>query len=112
MKDKHLLFSIGKDQFEFQTFSSGGPGGSKKNATKNGVRCIHKISGAVGKASENREQHSNKELAFERCANSPVFKSWHRVEVARRLGILKSVEEAVERQMRSENIKIECLDSR
>jgi protein subunit release factor B len=43
---KELLFSLTANDFEFQTFCTGGPGGQHKNAKQNGVRCIHPPSGA------------------------------------------------------------------
>lgn len=75
--DKKLLFSITKDDFEVQTFRSGGKGGQHQNTTESGVRIIHKESGAVGESRSERSQHINKKLALERLVESPKFKIWH-----------------------------------
>jgi protein subunit release factor A len=110
MSDKKLLFSITKNDFEWQTFRAGGKGGQNQNKVESGVRCIHPPSGARGEARDSRDQLRNRRAAFERCVNSETFKAWHRVEVARRLGKLKGVEQKVEEAMSLENLRIEFTD--
>jgi protein subunit release factor B len=104
---KHLLFSLTKKDFDIQTFCTGGPGGQHQNSNQNGVRIIHRASGAVGEGREFRSQAQNKKAAFERLAKSETFKKWHRIEVARRLGQLHEVERAVDLSMDEKNLKIE-----
>lgn len=112
-KEKKLLFSLTAKDFEFQYFCTGGPGGQHKNAKRNGVRCIHKASGAVAQHRDGRDQFINKRLAFEKCANTNTFKRWHKVEVARRLGQTVVDEEYVNRQvdaaMQDKNLRIEYV---
>jgi protein subunit release factor B len=105
--EKQLLFSLTSKDFEFQTFCTGGPGGQHKNAKRNGVRCIHKASGAVAEHRDGRDQYLNKRQAFVKCANTLKFKAWHNVEVARRLGTLKGIEQIVNKAMEPDNLKIE-----
>jgi peptide chain release factor len=50
----------------FQTMKSSGPGGQHVNTTDSAVRATHVPSGLIVKASEERSQHLNKKLAFER----------------------------------------------
>jgi protein subunit release factor B len=108
-KPKHLLFSLTAKDFEFQTFCTGGPGGQHKNAKQNGVRCIHKESGARAEHRDGRDQFRNKQAAFEKCANTPQFKAWHKVECMRKLGQLKDIERAVDEAMADSNLKVEYL---
>ena len=104
---KKLLFSVTKKDFKIQTFRSGGPGGMNQNKVNSGVRIVHKDSGAVGEARDSRDQIHNKKAAFTRLTASKEFKAWLKIEVARRSGALALAEKAVERAMRSENLKVE-----
>lgn len=106
-KDKELLFSLTAKDFEFQTFCTGGNGGQHRNAKRNGVRCIHHASGAVGEHRDGREQFINRREAFRKCCESGQFKAWHKVETMRRLGTLRGIDEAVDAAMAPENLKIE-----
>jgi len=82
-KPKRLLFTLTRKDFEVETFCTGGPGGQHKNAKQNGVRIRHTASGAVAQETTHREQYRNKELAFHKLTETPVFKKWHKAEVAR-----------------------------
>lgn len=94
---------------EFQTFRCSGSGGQKVNKTASGVRIIHKLSGAVGQATDERSQYQNKKLAFERMAKSDKFQKWLRIEASKRMGE-KSIDEIVDEQMQEKNLKIEIKD--
>lgn len=114
-KEKILLFSLTKNDFEFQTFCTGGNGGQHRNAKQNGVRCIHIASGARAEHRDGRDQSKNREQAFIKCANTKEFKAWHRMEVARRLGNTnetieltdEEIKAKVDKAMAPENLKIE-----
>lgn len=101
-----LWFQVGKDQFKFDTFRSGGKGGQNQNKVESGVLCVHEASGAVGEARDSRDQLHNKRNAFKRCVSSKEFKAWLRNEIAKRSGQL-TVEEIVDEWMKPENLKIE-----
>lgn len=45
-------------------------------------------------------------------ANSKKFKEWHRIECARLMGQLESIEAAVDEAMKESNIKIEYVKSK
>jgi len=111
---KRLLFSVTKDDCDWQTFRAGGKGGQYQNKTETGVRCIHRASGAVGEARDSRSQHANKVEAFKRMTETATFKNWHRLETARRLADYQSieqmVEEAVDVAMQPLNLKTEIKD--
>lgn len=105
--DKRLLFTLTAKDFVFQTFCTGGKGGQHRNAKQNGVRCIHPPSGARAEHRDGRDQYRNKQEAFRKCAETSEFKAWHKLETLKRLGKLREIEEAVDRDMAPENIKIE-----
>lgn len=107
--EKALLFSVTKRDFTVQTFCTGGNGGQHRNAKQNGVRIIHEASGAVAEHRDGREQYRNKEAAFLKLVNSPKFKIWHKLEVARRLHQTKTIDEVVDAQMAPENLRIEAF---
>lgn len=102
MSTRKKLFSI-KD-FEVQTFRSGGPGGQNQNKRNTGVRIIHKSSGAREESREARTQEQNKKLAFQKLSKNKKFLSWINSKV-------NNIEEAVEKEMSPENIKIEVLEN-
>jgi hypothetical protein len=105
--NKELLFSLTAKDFEFQTFCTGGNGGQHRNAKQNGVRCIHRASGARAEHRDGRDQRKNKEEAFRKCCESPQFTAWHRIEVMRRLGTLREVDDAVDAALNPANLQIE-----
>lgn len=111
-KPKRLLFSLTKSDFEVQTFCTGGPGGQHKNAKQNGVRIIHPASGATAEHRDGRDQHRNKAAAFEKLAQTSVFKRWHKAEVARRQGVSlllteEQIQDRVDMAMQPNNLKVE-----
>lgn len=109
MENKKLLFSVTKDDCEWQYFRSGGKGGQNQNKVNSGARCIHHPSGARGEARDSRDQLTNRRSAFLRMTNTKEFEVWHKLECARRLG-KKSVDELVDQMMAEENILIEGCD--
>lgn len=113
VKIRRLLFSVGAADCDWQTFTCGGHGGSGKDTSNNGVRCIHRASGARGEARDSRKQIDNRRMAFKRMTETKEFKAWNRAEVARRLGrerdIEESVQRAVDEQMQEKNIKVETF---
>jgi protein subunit release factor B len=108
---KELLFSLTKDDFEFQVFRAGGKGGQKQNKTSSGVRCIHRPSGAVGEGKDLRDQHQNKKNAFIRCTESSKFKAWLKVEIAKKQGSYEDIQRKVNEMMLPSNLKIEYFES-
>lgn len=107
---KELLFSVGIKDCKVDTFRSGGPGGQHQNKTSSGVRITHIESGAIGTSRETRSQPENKKRAFVRMVNTPEFKAWYKLEVARRMGAHVNTEVNVDEMMKPENLKIEVKD--
>ena len=110
MSNKKLLFSITKKDFNIQFFRAGGKGGQKQNKTSSACRIIHKNSGAVGECREERSQHQNKKIAFNRLVKSEKFQNWLRVESAARIQGFADVEDKVNKSLVSKNLKIEIKD--
>lgn len=106
MSKKELLFSVTKDDCKWDYYRCPGAGGQKLNKTSSGVRCTHKASGAVGQSCDERLQHVNKKIAFKRMVESKKFKEWHKIEVARRTGLLEDIERTVEREMKKIRVEI------
>ena len=101
---KEVLFSVTAADCDWEYMRGTGPGGQKRNKTESKVRCTHRDSGAVG---ETRSQHDNKRKAFVKMAESKTFKAWHKLETARRMGQLTTLNETVDKAMKPANIKIE-----
>jgi hypothetical protein len=102
-----LLFRVTANDCDWSYTRGTGPGGQKRNKTSSKVRCTHRASGAVGESDETRSQHDNKRLAFRKMAETKEFKTWHKIETAKRLGNLISIEDNVKTAMRESNLRIE-----
>lgn len=107
MEDKKLLFSLTAKDFIVQTFCTGGNGGQHRNAKQNGVRIIHEASGARAEHRDGRDQGKNREAAFLKLVKAPEFVAWHKLEVAKRLGLVGKALKATELAMQPENLKVE-----
>jgi protein subunit release factor B len=103
---KELLYSVTAADCDWDYMRGTGPGGQKRNKTESKVRCTHRASGAVGESDETRDQGKNKRLAFRKMAETKEFKAWHIVETARKTGLLKQVEETVDRMMKETRVEI------
>lgn len=103
---RELLFSVTLDDCDVQTFRSGGKGGQNVNKVETGVRIVHRESGAVGKATDERSQLQNKKLAFKRMVKSPVFQFWL-VQKRKEIETGLTLEERVAESMTPEHIKTE-----
>ena len=112
---KELLFSLGPKDFKWEFFKSSGPGGQNKNKRDTACRCIHLPSGAIGVATEEREQGKNRKHAFVRCVNSEKFKIWHKMETAKRMmddDEKRKIKENIDKELSNEeNLLIEVKDN-
>jgi len=109
VKNKELIFSVTKKDFNVQTFRSGGKGGQHQNKTDSGVRIIHRDSGAVGECRNFRSQYQNKKEALKRLTNNKKFKLWVQKMVFEITGG-KTIEQRVEEAISKENLKIEVMN--
>lgn len=111
--EKELLFSLSKSKGDFivQPFKGSGKGGQKRNKTMSACRIIHPASGTISECQEERSFEQNKQKAFKRLLEKPKFKTWYKIEVAKRLGQIKDIEQEVEKAMSPDNLKIEILEN-
>ena len=109
---RRILFSVTSKDCKWEFTRGSGAGGQHRNKVSTAVRCTHIASGAVGYAEDARSQLVNRRAAFKRMANSKKFRSWQRIESARRMGTLVDINEEVERQMRPGNLRIEGKDEK
>lgn len=103
---RKLLFSVTRNDCEWSYTRGTGNGGQKKNKTNSAVHCTHKASGAHGYAEDHRSQLQNRQLAFERMANTNVFKDWNRAEARRMMGLEAAITSKVEAEMRRIRVEI------
>lgn len=110
--EKKLLFSLSKAKGDFivQPFKGSGKGGQKRNKTMSACRITHPASGTVSECQEERSFTQNKHKAFERLIEKESFQRWHKLECIKRTGEYAAIMERVDKSMRPENIKVECLD--
>lgn len=101
--NKELLFSVTKDDFNWEYFRAGGPGGQHQNKTASACRCIHRDSGAIGESRDEREQSRNKKIAFQRCISTDRFKLWYRLKCAELMSG-ETIAQKLERAMDDKNI--------
>lgn len=104
--EKELVFSVTQQDCEWSYTRGTGKGGQKKNKTSSAVHCIHRPSGAHGYSEASRSQRDNKEEAFLKMSKTKEFQAWFRLEVARRMGTLQKVEEAVDKQMQQVKVEV------
>lgn len=76
-------------------------------------------SGAVGESREERSQMQNKKIAFERLANSKIFRLWLKHKAWEIMGVMKSraeiekeVDEMIQKDLKDGNIVIEEIKKR
>lgn len=106
---KELAFSLSKKDFKFDYFRAGGPGGQNQNKRDTACRVTHIASGISAESREYRTQLENKQAAFRKLGNKPQFRAW----IYKQLNDLfkESPEEVVEKQMKRDNLLIECRDT-
>lgn len=106
---KELLFSVTASDCEWSYTKGTGAGGQKRNKTSSAVHCTHRPSGAKGYSEHSRSQLENKQDAFNKMANSTEFKKWHHLETLRRSGQMKTIADAVAKELNK--IKVEVRDT-
>lgn len=111
MSDRMLVGSVTAADCEWTFFRAGGKGGQSQNKTDSGARVRHAPSGAVGESREHKSQLQNRRAAWRRMAESKEFNAWVRreagVDAAVRAEQERKIEQAVNRQMRPENLLVE-----
>lgn len=109
MKEKKLLFSVTAADCDWTDFTASGPGGQHRNRVKTAIRVVHRASGAVGVATDNKSQLANRQNAFARMAKTKEFQLWAKMESSK-LITGKSINDVVDDLMQAKNIKYEVKD--
>jgi len=104
---RELLFRISKKDLKVQPFIGTGKGGQKRNKTMSCCRITHPDSGAVSECTEQRSFFQNRSTALQRLVQKEKFVTWHKIKVAKILGLMIDEEEWVNKQMEIHNIKFE-----
>jgi len=111
---KQPILSVTKKDLDIDFFKASGKGGQKRNKCETAVRITHRDSGVQVTASEERSQHQNLRTAFKRLCANEKFKTWLRVESARRMQDQKKMEEELQKRvdecMQEKNLKIEYFE--
>ena len=89
MKERTKIFSITATDCKWDVFRGSGDGGQKKQKTSSGVRCTHEPSGAIGKATDSREQSQNRKTAFLRMTETSEFKIWLKLKIEAYQGLIQ-----------------------
>ena len=106
---RELLFSLTRKDFLIEAKCAGGNGGQNRNRRRTACRIRHEPSGAEGYSCDQREYKQNERAAFERLIERLEFKNWHKMEVARRCGILADIDDRVAQEMKK--IRVDIKDS-
>jgi len=85
-QQREILFSLSKEKGDFivKFSTSQGKGGQNVNRRSTKATITHPASGAQAYCQVHRSQKDNKREAFRRLLETPKFKTWLRIELARR----------------------------
>lgn len=107
IKNKKLLFSITKKDFDIERTKGSGKGGQNRNKRETAIRITHKETGITSYCADEREQHRNLIKAFKNLVNKPEFKKWLQIKIAKYDYDEKEIGREIEKSMKEENLKIE-----
>jgi hypothetical protein len=110
MTNKTPIISITADDCEWSYTKGTGKGGQKKNKTSSAVHCMHRPSGARAFSQDDRSQLRNRQDAFKKMTETKEFKTWLKLETAKKLGIIDDINKTVDKAMAAKNLKIEGKD--
>jgi protein subunit release factor B len=104
---KQILFSLTKKDFIVEYYNPGKNGGQNANKVATACRIHHPASGAIGDCHEERTQKPNRERAFDRLVKSVKFQKWHKIETAKRQGLLADIDKKVEKALAEAVVEIQ-----
>lgn len=110
MDERQLLFSVTRKDLDITYFRGSGKGGQHRNKTDSACRIVHRDSGAMATAQENRSQLQNKHAAFRRLVETPKFKAWWRIRAGHVALDESLIAEAVAVMMHPSNLKEEVMN--
>lgn len=111
MAEKELLFSVTKKDLDITWFSGTGNGGQYRNKHQNCCRIVHRESGAISTGQSQRDRQSNLKEALNNLVENEKFKSWLKVKIAEVNGDKAIIEDAVDKAMKPENLKVEYREN-
>ena len=107
MAKRELLFSVTANDCDWAFSHGQGAGGQARNKSLTAVHCTHRASGARAYSQDGRSQKDNKSDAFVKMCGTPEFKSWHKREVWKKMGVLDEIDRAVAAGMTMSNLRLE-----
>lgn len=109
-KNKELLFSVTKKDFEVTYYSGTGNGGQNRNKHQNCVRIKHIETGIITTGQEERDRLQNQKNAFKRMCEHPQFKIWLNNKISASIKKEQDINKIVDDMMKEDNLKIEYFD--
>jgi len=111
---KEPIITLTKKDFRLDYYRGSGKGGQHRNKTSSACRITHLETGFCATSEDERSQHQNRKLAFNRLCNNKKFSNWLKLESIRILNDLptkeeieKQVDDMIERDLKNGNIVIE-----
>lgn len=104
---RELLFSVTASDCDWNYSHGQGAGGQQRNKSLSAVHCKHRASGAHAYSQDGRSQKDNKSDAFVKMCGTKEFKTWHKREVWKKLGVLDEIDRAVESGLTMSNLRLE-----
>ena len=114
---KELLFSVTKKDLKIDYYSGTGAGGQKRNKCMLCCRIQHPDSGTLVTCGDHKSKERNTRQAFKQLTEHSKFKKWHKIKTAEMMKTVEDkiaekikIEQAVNEQMKEENLKVEYYD--
>lgn len=109
--EKERVRILSQKDLDISYFCGSGAGGQARNKVASGVQMRHEESGAIGRASDSRSQHDNKQEAFKRLIADPRMKFFIAKKVQEiRMG--ETIEKQIEKETTPDKLKFEIKNAK